>query len=77
MLTCLVQWSGYPSLTYDVPLDTYDGHISLQTLARRVARACVHYLQSNIIPVPFDCVELHHLEEVSYGVWQPMLLTTR
>ncbi|ESK93762.1 hypothetical protein Moror_1460 [Moniliophthora roreri MCA 2997] len=68
-----VKWAGYNSLTYEIPLDSYDRHISLQTLARRVSRACVHYLQVNAIPVMWDRVELHHLEELSYGTWQPML----
>ncbi|KAK7015523.1 hypothetical protein VNI00_019104 [Paramarasmius palmivorus] len=68
-----VKWAGYNSLTYEIPLDSYDRHISLQTLARRVSRACVHYLQANAIPVMYDRVELHHLEELSHGVWQPML----
>jgi hypothetical protein len=70
-----IRWAGYNSLTYEIPLDGYDGHVSLQTLARRISRACVHYLQANVIPVPWDRVELHHLEEISYGVWQPMLST--
>ncbi|KAL0580905.1 hypothetical protein V5O48_001099 [Marasmius crinis-equi] len=68
-----VKWSGYNSLTYEIPLDSYDGHITLQTLARRVSRACVHYLQVNAVPVVWDRVDLHHLEEHSHGVWQPML----
>lgn len=68
-----VKWQGYPSLMYEVPLDTYDGRVSLQTLARRVSRACVHYFQSHLVPIPFDRLELHHLEEQSYGVWQAML----
>ncbi|KAF9452164.1 hypothetical protein P691DRAFT_661542, partial [Macrolepiota fuliginosa MF-IS2] len=70
-----VKWVGYSSLTYEIPLDAYDGRVNLSTLARRVSRACVHYLQANVIPVLWDRVELHHLEEVSYGVWQPMLST--
>ncbi|KAF8897202.1 hypothetical protein BD779DRAFT_358231 [Infundibulicybe gibba] len=70
-----VKWTGYSSLTYEIPLDSYDGRMSLTTLARRVSRACVHYLQANIIPIAWDRVELHHLEEVSFGVWQPMLST--
>ncbi|KAF5321109.1 hypothetical protein D9619_000832 [Psilocybe cf. subviscida] len=70
-----VKWTGYSSLTYEIPLDGYDSRIDLQTLARRVSRACVHYLQANVIPIPWDRVVLHHLEEVSYGVWQPMLST--
>lgn len=70
-----VKWVGYSSLTYEIPLDVYDGRVDLSTLARRVSRACVHYLQANITPTLWDRVELHHLEEVSYGVWQPMLST--
>ncbi|KAF8913718.1 hypothetical protein CPB84DRAFT_1741656 [Gymnopilus junonius] len=70
-----VKWTGYSSLTYEIPLDGYDGRVDLQTLARRVSRACVHYLQANVIPILWDRVLLHHLEEVSYGVWQPMLST--
>lgn len=29
--------------------------------------------QANVIPIVWDRVQLHHLEEVAYGVWQPML----
>ncbi|KAF9008804.1 hypothetical protein BDQ17DRAFT_1422005 [Cyathus striatus] len=68
-----VRWAGYSSLTYEIPLDGYDGRVDLQTLARRVSRACVHYLQANVVPIVWNRVQLHHLEEVSYGVWQPML----
>ncbi|KAF8974419.1 hypothetical protein BDZ97DRAFT_1900086 [Flammula alnicola] len=70
-----IKWAGYSSLTYEIPLDGYDGRIDLETLGRRVSRACVHYLQANVIPILWDRVVLHHLEEVSYGVWQPMLST--
>ena len=41
----LNQWTGYAPMSYEIPLDSYHGRLSLQTLARRVARACVHYLQ--------------------------------
>ncbi|KAG6831870.1 hypothetical protein H0H92_006987 [Tricholoma furcatifolium] len=68
-----IQWHGYSPMTYELPLENYDGHVSLQTVARRISRACVHYLQANIIPIVWDRVQLHHLEEVSYGIWQPML----
>jgi len=68
-----IKWAGYTSMTYEIPLDGYDGRVSLQTLARRVSRACVHYLQANVIPIVWDRVHLHHLEEVAYGIWQPML----
>lgn len=39
------QWTGYPTLTYEVPIDGYDNRISLQTLMRRVARGCLHFVQ--------------------------------
>ncbi|KAK2466420.1 hypothetical protein APHAL10511_002062 [Amanita phalloides] len=68
-----IRWSGYPPMSYEVPADSYDGRISLQTLARRVSRACVHYMQSNFVPIMWDRVELHHIEEIAHGVWQPML----
>ncbi|KAJ7688384.1 hypothetical protein B0H17DRAFT_1297893 [Mycena rosella] len=58
-----VRWAGYAPLTYEVPLDVYDGRVSMQALSRRVARACVHYLQMNMVPVMYSRVELHHLEE--------------
>ena len=32
-------------MTYELPADSYDGRVELQTLARRIARACVHFLQ--------------------------------
>jgi hypothetical protein len=32
-------------MTYEIPLDGWDRRVSLETLARRVSRACVHYLQ--------------------------------
>ncbi|KAF8076053.1 hypothetical protein FPV67DRAFT_1712033 [Lyophyllum atratum] len=79
-----VQWAGYSSMTYEIPLDGHDGRVSLQTLARRVSRSCVHYLQVSVSLIStssertlflllWDRVQLHHLEEISYGVWQPML----
>lgn len=34
-------------MTYELPVDDYDGRVELQTLARRVARACVHFIQVN------------------------------
>ncbi|KAI0650132.1 hypothetical protein C8Q79DRAFT_998051 [Trametes meyenii] len=41
-----IKWTGYNSMTYELPVDTYDGRVELQTVARRIARACVHFLQS-------------------------------
>ncbi|OSX59308.1 hypothetical protein POSPLADRAFT_1150023 [Postia placenta MAD-698-R-SB12] len=40
-----LRWTGYTSMTYELPVDGYDGRVELQTLARRVARACVHFIQ--------------------------------
>lgn len=68
-----VKWVNFNSVTYEIPLDHYERRVSLATLARRVSRACVHYLQSNMVPVPLERIELHHLEEIAYGTWQPML----
>ncbi|KAF8351217.1 hypothetical protein F5887DRAFT_197490 [Amanita rubescens] len=68
-----VRWTGYAPMSYEIPLDSYSGRLSLQTLSRRVARACVHYLQSNMVPIMWDRVEIHHIEEIGMGVWQPML----
>lgn len=60
----------------------FQGHVSIT--CRRVTSVLVlakktltmaDTVQANIIPVVWDRVELHHLEEVSYGVWQPMLST--
>ncbi|KAF7331735.1 hypothetical protein MKEN_00053300 [Mycena kentingensis (nom. inval.)] len=70
-----VQWAGYSALTYEVPVDTYDGRVDMQVLCRRVARACVHYLQANMVNARLSHVILNHLDETSYGVWTPMLST--
>lgn len=71
-----IRWSGYTSMTYEIPVDGYEGRVQLQTLARRIARACVHFLQANMIPISWDRVILYHLEETSIGVWQPVLSTS-
>ncbi|KIP09186.1 hypothetical protein PHLGIDRAFT_103173 [Phlebiopsis gigantea 11061_1 CR5-6] len=71
-----VRWSGYTSMTYEIPVDGYEGRVQLQTLARRIARAIVHFLQANMIPISWDRVILYHLEEISIGVWQPVLATS-
>jgi len=66
-------WTGYPTLTYEVPIDGYDGRISLQTLMRRVARGCLHFVQSRGIPIHPDRIILHSIEEVTSGTWQPVM----
>ncbi|OCH95972.1 hypothetical protein OBBRIDRAFT_719630, partial [Obba rivulosa] len=40
-----IRWPGYTSMTYEIPVDGYDGRVELETLARRIARACTHYIQ--------------------------------
>ncbi|GJE84924.1 hypothetical protein PsYK624_010000 [Phanerochaete sordida] len=71
-----IRWSGYSSMTYEIPVDGYEGRVQLQTLARRIARACVHFLQANMIPISWDRVILYNLEETAIGVWQPVLSTS-
>ncbi|TCD66836.1 hypothetical protein EIP91_000914 [Steccherinum ochraceum] len=71
-----IRWSGYTSMTYEIPVDGYEGRVQLQTVARRIARAVVHFLQANMIPISWDRVILYHLEEHSAGVWQPVLSTS-
>ena len=48
------QWGGYQPLTYEIPLDGYDGLVDLQALARRTARAVIHYLQVQLAHVALD-----------------------
>jgi len=71
-----IRWTGYTSMTYEIPVDGYEGRVQLQTVARRIARAVVHFLQANMIPISWDRVLLYHLEEHSPGVWQPVLSTS-
>ena len=37
-------------MTYEIPVDGYEGRVQLQTLARRIARAVVHFLQVSACP---------------------------
>ncbi|KAI0347496.1 hypothetical protein BDW22DRAFT_533546 [Trametopsis cervina] len=71
-----IRWPGYTSMTYEIPVDGYEGRVQLTTLARRIARACVHFLQANMVPISWDRVILYQLEETSIGVWQPVLSTS-
>jgi hypothetical protein len=42
------QWSGYHSNTYEIPLSAdYNGYVNTSSLARRTARAIVHFMQVN------------------------------
>ncbi|EIN10822.1 hypothetical protein PUNSTDRAFT_51396 [Punctularia strigosozonata HHB-11173 SS5] len=70
-----MMWTGYKTLTYDIPVDGHGGRVDLQTLLRRVARACRHYLEKNRIPLSWERVKIQHLEEVALGTWQPLLVT--
>jgi len=68
-----IRWNGYSALTYEIPVDGYDDRVRLSSLARRVARACMHFMQANSIPLTWDRVKLYYLEEVAHGTWQPAL----
>ena len=39
-------------------------------------RALTPRPQANMIPISWDRVILYHLEEISTGVWQPVLATS-
>ncbi|KAI9448568.1 hypothetical protein H4582DRAFT_2107817 [Lactarius indigo] len=67
---------AFRSLTYEIPVSAeYDGHVNLQSLARRIARAIVHFMTSNAIALSWDRVVLHRLEEITPGIWIPVLTT--
>jgi hypothetical protein len=75
-ITLKVRWAGFRSLTYEIPVSTdYDGYVNQQSLARRVARAIVHFMTSNAIALSWDRVVLHRLEEITPGIWIPVLTT--
>lgn len=68
-----LQWNGYAALTYEIPVDGYEGRVRLSSLCRRVSRAIIHFMAANSIPISWDRVKLYHLEEVTPGTWQPAL----
>lgn len=70
-----ISWPGYSPLNYEIPVDGYGGLIDLQSLTRRIGRAVAHYLQANIIPIPWDRIELSHMEEVGMGSWHLKMTT--
>lgn len=70
-----ISWPGYSPLNYEIPIDGYGGLVDLQSLTRRIGRAVSHYLQANIIPIPWDRIELSHMEEVSMGTWHLKMST--
>jgi len=75
-ITLKVRWTGYHSNTYSIPLErSYEGYLDLQSLARRSARAIVHFMQANNIFLSWDRVMIHHLEEIRPGIWIPVLMT--
>jgi hypothetical protein len=75
-ITLKVRWAGFRSLTYEIPVSAdYDGYVNLQSLARRIARAIVHFMTSNHIALSWDRVVLHRLEEITPGIWIPVLTT--
>jgi len=75
-ITLKVRWAGFRSLTYEIPISAeYDGFVNLQSLARRIARAIVHFMTSNHVALSWDRVVLHRLEEITPGIWIPVLTT--
>jgi hypothetical protein len=75
-ITLKVRWTGYHSNTYSIPLSRgYQGYLDLQSLARRSARAIVHFMQANNIFLSWERVVIHRLEEVRPGIWLPVLTT--
>lgn len=75
-ITLKVRWSGYHSNTYEIPLSgDYNGYVNIASLARRTARAIVHFMQTNGIMLPWDRVVVHRLEEIRPGIWIPVLIT--
>lgn len=75
-ITLKVRWSGYHSNTYEIPLSgDYNGYVNISSLARRTARAIVHFMQANGIMLPWDRVVVHRLEEIRPGIWIPVLIT--
>ena len=53
------QWTGYPTLTYEIPIDGHDGRIPLRTLMRRIARGCHHFVQVSLpLILPFSPILL-------------------
>jgi len=51
------------------------GYVNLQSLARRTARAIVHFMQVNGISLSSDRVMIHRLEEISPGIWILAIIT--
>ncbi|KAF8495175.1 hypothetical protein F5888DRAFT_1616191 [Russula emetica] len=71
-----IRWSGYRSNIYSIPLSSdYHGYVDMQSLARRTARAIVHFMETNGISLSWNRVVMHRLEEISPGVWIPVLIT--
>ncbi|KAJ3761004.1 hypothetical protein EV360DRAFT_68220 [Lentinula raphanica] len=69
-----IAWVGYYTRRYGIPIKASNNNrIDLQSLARRIFRACNEYFQTNRIPIPLDQVNLQRIEEISYGIWQPIL----
>jgi len=77
-LTLKVQWTGYRSFVYEIPVRReFDGTL-LQSLVRRVAIAIVHFMDKNAIDLHLDRVVLHRREEVQRlqpALWIPVLST--
>jgi len=72
----IIRWMGYCSVIYKILLssDYYD-NVDMQHLARRTARAIVNFMAINSITLSLNRVVMHRLEEISLGVWVPVLTT--
>jgi hypothetical protein len=71
-----IRWSGYRSNVYSIPLSSdYRGCVDIQSLARRTARAIVHFMETNGISLSYHRVVVHRLEEINPGLWIPVLMT--
>jgi len=68
-----VAWPGCRSLTYAISVNARDGRVDLTSLARRIARACHHFLDARQVAVHREHVRLHRIEEFSTGHWQVVL----
>ncbi|OAX43084.1 hypothetical protein K503DRAFT_766184 [Rhizopogon vinicolor AM-OR11-026] len=64
-----IVWPGYTPLNYEIPVDGYGGRVDLQSLTRRIGRAVAHYLQANVVPVPWNRIEIQQMEGIGIGAW--------
>ncbi|KAH9843974.1 uncharacterized protein C8Q71DRAFT_793601 [Rhodofomes roseus] len=71
-----IRWTGYTSMTYELPVDNYDGRVELATLARRVARACVHFIQVRLSALDLYSTLSLKLPPNQYTILAAFILTS-